>query len=96
MTQPKVILTPSLPQHVKCSGSKVLIHACSRFSGPTTYLLSILYVLTEILSQANAKGKKKERKERKKKKEKKKREKNEKKKKKKEEKKKKKEKKKRR
>ena len=51
------VLTPSLPQPVKFSGSKMLTYtpADSIFDGPATTLLSIQCILIEVLSRAHAK-----------------------------------------
>ena len=53
-------LTPSLPQFVKCPWSKLRTYtpANSIFDGPIPSLLSLLYILIEIISRASAKGKK--------------------------------------
>ena len=53
-------LTPSLPQLEKCQRWKVCTYtpADSIFGGPITNLVSILCILTEIISRAHAKGKK--------------------------------------
>ena len=54
---PAQILTPSLPQPVKCFGGKMHGHSCRVFFGPITHLLSMLFVLNKIFSHASVKKK---------------------------------------